>query len=77
MMLAFLAVLVAALVLNVEGSTPAAFKTAKIIKNNVECVGIRSITIEVDDSIATAFTIPGSHSYLYPIIHTYSHVCAH
>ena len=76
-MLAFLAVCVLVLVLRIDGSTPAAFKTAKIIRNNVECVGIRSITIEVDDSIATAFTIPGSHSYLCLLICTYPHSFAH
>jgi hypothetical protein len=49
------------LLVGANGASPSTpFKNAKIIKNSVECVGIRAISIEVDDSIATAFTTPGT-----------------
>ena len=69
-MLALVALCVLVLAPRIDGSALTSFKTAKIIKNSVECVGIRSMTIEVDDSVATAFAIPGSHSYSRPLIHT-------
>ena len=63
---------VSVLFLFANGAATAPFKTAKIIKNNVECVGIRSMTIEVDDAIAAAFTIPGAppSSPIYLVILT-------